>query len=122
VSEPIGRALSGDYFALPGLLKLTPAAALCYLRALILSQLVEDAVRELSLRALVSPIVEGTDLRSMLLELAPEKVMVGGLAGEPITVLGQHHIDTTTRYEFPHTVHTWPLQAGAALSGVYYFL
>ena len=58
----------------------------------------------------------------MLLELAPEKVMVGGLAGEPITVLGQHHIDTTTRYEVPHAVHARPLQGRAALSGVLYLL
>jgi hypothetical protein len=31
-------------------------------------------------------------------------------------------MDASGRHEIPHTVHTWPLQAGAALSGVRYLL
>jgi hypothetical protein len=84
--------------------------------------LVKYAVRELALGAIVSPIVQGADLRSVLFELTPEEAMVGGLAGDAVPVLCQHHIDTTTRYEVPHTVHAWPLKACAALSGVYYLL
>ena len=48
--------------------------------------------------------------------------MIRGLAGESVPILRQHHIDTTTRYEVTHTVHTRPLKARAALSGVYYLL
>jgi hypothetical protein len=54
----------------------------------------------------------------MLFELAAQQLVVGGLAGEPVAVLCQHHIDTTTRHEIPHTVHAGPLKAGAALSGI----
>jgi hypothetical protein len=32
----------------------------------------------------------------VLLELATEKIVIGRFAGEPIAVLCQHHIDTTT--------------------------
>ena len=56
----------------------------------------------------------------MLLELPVQQVI--RLAGEPTAVLCQHYIDATTRYEVPHAVHTWPLQACAALTGVYYLL
>src|SRR5829696_10121066 len=58
----------------------------------------------------------------MLLELPPQEVGVGGFAAETVPVLCEHHIYIATGYKVPHTVHTWPLQAGAALSGVYYFL
>jgi hypothetical protein len=58
----------------------------------------------------------------VLLELAPEKVVIRRLAGEPIAVLRQHDIDTATRYEVPHAVHSRPLKACAALSGIYYLL
>ena len=44
------------------------------------------------------------------------------LAGEAVAVLGQHHGDATGSHEVPHAVHTWPLQACAALTGVSYLL
>jgi hypothetical protein len=49
--------------------------------------MVENAVRELPLRALVSPIVERSDLRAVLLELASEKVMIGRLTGKAVPIL-----------------------------------
>src|SRR5215217_6688785 len=100
--------------------KLATAAPLHDLGPLVLGELVEDAVCELALRALISPVVEGTDLGSVFVELPPQQVVIGGLAGEAVPILCQHHIDTTTGYQVPHTVHTGPLKAGAALSGVRY--
>ena len=67
-------------------------------------------------------IVEGADLRPVLLELPAEEVVVGGLAGEAVAVLCQHHMDTSGGHKIPHAVHAWPLKAGAALSGVCYLL
>jgi len=58
----------------------------------------------------------------VLLELPPQQVMVSRLAGEAVPILGQHHIDTTTRHQVPHTVHARPLQAGSALSRVLHLL
>jgi hypothetical protein len=58
----------------------------------------------------------------MLLELLPEQVVVGGLAGEAVPVLGQHNGYVPRGHEVPHAVHAGPLQAGAALSGVLYLL
>ena len=58
----------------------------------------------------------------MLLELALEQVVIRWLTGEPIAVLREHDIDTASGHEIPHTVHTWSLKAGAALTGVYYLL
>lgn len=63
----------------------------------------------------------GPDLRPVLLELAPEQVMISGLAGDAVSVLSEHNRDPTGSHEVPHTVHTWPLKAGAALSRVRYF-
>ena len=58
----------------------------------------------------------------MLLELLAEQVVVGGLAGEPVPVLCQHHGDAPGGHEVAHAVHAGPLQAGAALSGVLHLL
>ena len=87
-----------------------------------LRELIENAICELALRGLVTTVVQGADLRPVLLELAPEEVMIGGLAGEAVPVLGQHHRDTAGGHEVPHAVHAGPLKACAALSGVYYLL
>ena len=38
--------------------------------------------------------------------------------GDPFTNVCQHHEDAADGHQVPHTVHTRPLQAGAALSGV----
>src|SRR5215210_1704618 len=48
--------------------------------------------------------------------------MVSRLAGEAIPVLREYQRNTTGSHEIPHTVHTGPLQAGAALTGVLYLL
>src|SRR5215216_1675081 len=76
-----------DYLALASLAELAPTAPFYNLRPLVLAELIQDAVREFALRAVVSPVVEGADLRPVLLELLPEEVMVGGLTGEPVAVL-----------------------------------
>ncbi len=65
---------------LPGLLELAPPTTLTYLRSLVLAELVEDAVRKLTIRRVVSAVVHGTDLRPVLLELAAEEVVIGRLA------------------------------------------
>ena len=46
-----------QHLAFTGLLELASPGALAYLRALVLAELVEDAVREFALRAVVSPVV-----------------------------------------------------------------
>src|SRR5215208_1940429 len=107
-----------DDLALTSLLEFPSPAPLSELCPLVLRELVQHAIRQLALRGIVATVIKGADLRSVLLELPPEEVMIGRLAGEPIAVLCQHHIDTTTRYEVPHPVHVDPLKAGAALSGV----
>jgi hypothetical protein len=58
----------------------------------------------------------------VLRELFAQVEEVRGLAGEAVPVLRQHHGDTAGGHEVPHAVHPGPLQAGAALSGVYYLL
>ena len=58
----------------------------------------------------------------MLLELAAQEVVVGGLAGEAVPILREHHGDAAGGHEVPHAVHAGPLQAGAALAGVLYLL
>src|SRR5215204_522088 len=116
--ETVLYAGTGHDLTLPGLLELASPTTLTYLRPLVLAELVQDAVRELALGTIVSPVVEGADLRPVLLKLPPQQVMVGGLAGEPVAVLCQHHGGATSSHEVPHTVHTWPLKAGAALSGI----
>ncbi|HEY6751603.1 MAG TPA: hypothetical protein VI027_09780 [Rubrobacteraceae bacterium] len=68
VAKTVPGRVAADDLPLPGL---PPAASLRRLRPLELGELVEDAVGELALGAIVSPIVHGPDLRSMLLELAP---------------------------------------------------
>src|SRR5215217_864145 len=47
--------------------------------------------------------------------------MTATLGGKRL-ILCQHHGDAASSHEIPHTVHTWPLKACAALSGVYYLL
>ena len=61
-----------------------------YLGLLVLGELVEDAVRELALRAVVTTSIEGADPRPAFLTL-DGGVVVGGLAGEAVPILGQHH-------------------------------
>ena len=108
----------GDDLALAGLAAASAPGPLGYLGPLVLGDLVEDAVGELALRRIVAPVVEGADLRPVLLELAPEEVVIGGLAGEAVPVLCQHHRDAPSGHEVPHAVHAGPLEARAALAGV----
>ena len=89
--EAVLDAMAGHDLTLAGLLELASPGTLGYLRALVLAELVQYAIRKLALRAVVSPIVQGPDLRPVLLELAPEKVMVGGLAGDAVPILCKHH-------------------------------
>src|SRR5215213_5142990 len=118
VPEAVRWTGSGHDLTLPSLLELASPGALAYLRPLVLAELVEDAVCELALWGVVSPIVHGADLRPMLLELATEKIVIGRFAGEPIAVLCQNHIDTASGHEVPDTVHARPLKACATLSRV----
>src|SRR5215203_520776 len=120
--EAVARGMCGEHLAFPRLALPSAAAPLRDLRPLVLAELVEYAVRELALGAIVSPIVEGADLRTVLLELSPEQVMVGGLPGYTVPILRQHHRHTTSRYQVSHAVHPGPLQTRAALSGVLYLL
>src|SRR5215207_6538534 len=94
VAEAVGRFHRRYYLALPSLLELAPPGPLHDLSSLVLGELVEDAVRELPLRAFVSPIVEGPDHGPMLLELTPEQVVVGGLSREVVPKRGGDHRDT----------------------------
>jgi hypothetical protein len=118
VLEAIVRPRGSEHLAFSGLSQLTAPSTLCYLCPLELGKLIEDAISELPFWASVPAVVHGSDLRAVLLELLLEKVVIGWLAGEPIASLCEHHIDAASSYKVPHTVHAWPLQAGAALSRV----
>jgi hypothetical protein len=122
VLEAIVRPRGSEHLAFSGLSQLTAPSTLCYLCPLELGKLIEDAISELPFWASVPAVVHGSDLRAVLLELLLEKVVIGWLAGEAVPVLGEHHIDAASSHEIPYTVHAWPLQAGAALSRVYYLL
>ncbi len=87
-----------------------------------LGELVQDTVHQLALGGVVAPVVEGTHLSFVLLELAPQQVMVGGLAREPVPVLGEHHGEAAGGHEVAHAVHAGPLQARPALAGVGHLL
>ena len=80
VPEPIVRAGPRHEFPLACLLKLAPPRTLGYLGPLVLAELVEDAVGELSLRALVATVIEGAYPGAVLLELPPEQVVISGFA------------------------------------------
>jgi hypothetical protein len=121
LESKIWRGSSKD-LTLSDLPELTPSGSFRCLRTLKLRQLVEDTVGKLALRTVVAPIVEGSDLRTMLLELATEQVMLRWLAGEAVPILCQHHRDAATGHEVSYTVHTRPLKACAALAGVLHFL
>jgi len=92
--ESVGDLLRGNDLALAGLAELASPGPLCCLCPLELGELVEDAVCELSLWALVPTVVKGADLRPMLLELASEEVVIGGLASEAVPILCEHHRHT----------------------------
>src|SRR5215208_4561976 len=122
VPKTVGWLHRRDDLALASFLEFSSPASLSELCPLVLRELVQHAIRQLALGAIVAPIVERADLRPMLLELTAEKVMIGRLAGNAIPILRQHHGNAPSGHEVPHTVHTWPLKAGAALSGIYYLL
>jgi hypothetical protein len=84
--EAVVRAATRQHLAFTGFLELASPGALADLRALVLAELVEDAVGEFTLRAIVSPVVEGADLRPVLLELLAQQVVIGRLAGEAVPV------------------------------------
>src|SRR5215210_56658 len=56
----------------------------------------------------------------MLLEFPLEKIVIGRLAGEAISVLSQHHRDTATCYQIAYPVHARPLQTRPTLAGIRY--
>src|SRR5215213_11761165 len=68
-AKAVGRSVGRYHLALARLLQLAPAAPLHDLRTLVFGELVEDAVREVPLRAAVSPVVWGPELAAVLLEL-----------------------------------------------------
>jgi hypothetical protein len=95
-----------------------PPAPLDDLGPLVLAKLVEDAVRQLPLGALVPTVVQRADFCAVLGELPLEEVVVGRLAGDTVAVLGEHHGDAPGGHKVPHPVHARPLEAGPALAGV----
>src|SRR5215208_5788997 len=117
VPKAIGGLHRRDDLALTSFLEFSSPAPLSELCPLVLGELVKHAIRQLALRGIVATVVKGAKLGSMLLELPPEKVMVGWLTRETVPVLSEHYRDSTCSHQVPYTVHTWPLQAGAALSG-----
>src|SRR5215211_3468594 len=109
-----------DDLALASFLEFSSPASLGELCPLVLRELVQHSIRQLALRGIVATVVESAYRAAMLLKLLAQEVVISRLAGEPITVLCQHHIHPASSYEVPHAVHAWPLKACAALSGVYY--
>src|SRR5829696_3933450 len=117
-AEAVRGRRPADHMSLTGSPQLPPSTSFGYLDPLVLGELVEDAVRELTLRGIVSPIVQGADLGAVFLELPLEKVVIGWFAGKAVPVLDQHHRDAPRCHQDPHAVHAWPLQARPALAGV----
>ena len=75
VAKAVAGRVAADDLALPGLAELPSSAALRRLRPLELGELVEYAVGELALRAVVSPVVQWrVSFVAVLLELPPEQV------------------------------------------------
>jgi len=93
-----------------------------YLRSLELGELVEDAVHQLTLGAVVSPVLKGAHLGPALLELPLEQVRVRRLPAEAVPVLSKHYGDAAGGHKLPHAVHSRPLEVGPALAGVRHLL
>src|SRR5215207_5047783 len=106
VPETIGCWAGAGNQSLQSLSDPPTAAPLCRLRPLELRQLIQDAFRELPFGRVVSPVVEGTETRAMLGELFFEDVNIGGLAGEPITILHQNEIYPMGRNQVSQFVET----------------
>jgi hypothetical protein len=70
VGEAVGCLVSPDNLALAHLPVQSPPGPLGGLRTLELGELIQDAVRELTLRRIVSSVVESTDLGAVLLALS----------------------------------------------------
>jgi hypothetical protein len=73
VAEAVVSLPSRDYLAFAGLSESTSTSPLGRLCPLELGELVEDAVRVLTLRRLVAAVVEGAYPGSVLLKLPPEQ-------------------------------------------------
>src|SRR5918997_5205397 len=120
--EPIVGAASRNDLTLLGLTQLSAPGSLGGFGALVLRELVEDAVRGLPLRRSVAAVVQRAYLRPVVLELAPQEVVVRRLPGEAVPVLGQDNGHPAGGHEVPYAVHPWPFQGGTALAGVRYLL
>jgi hypothetical protein len=120
--EAVTRGMCGKYLALPCLALPSAAAPLRDLQALEAGDLVEYAICELPFWGIIAPVVQGSQGTVVRRKLLSQEIQVRGLSGDPVPVLGQHHRHAASRYQVPHAVHAGPLQAGAALSGVLYFL
>jgi hypothetical protein len=118
VPVPVVCAVVGKYLPVLDLPQLAPPRTFGGLRPLVLGELVEDAVGELALRALVASVVERPDLRTVLLELLAEEVVVGGLAREAVPILRQHHRNAASGHQVSHPVQAGTLEARPALTGV----
>src|SRR5215218_10069598 len=104
--------------ALLHLPQLAAPSSLSRFHSLVLSKLVENAVREFPLWAIVAPIVEGFQLAAMLLELPPKHIGIRWLSAKSVPILGQNHRDVATSHEIAHLIHPRSLKAGPALAGV----
>jgi hypothetical protein len=118
VAEAVAWRVAADDLSLPGLPQLPPAAALRSLRALELGELVEDAVRELTLRGIVAAVVERTQLGAVFIELPSEEVSIRRFPAETVPVLSEHGRSAPGGYQVPHMIHARPLQAGTTIAGV----
>ncbi len=78
------------------------------LDSLELRQLVEDPIREFALRRAIIPVVQWPQLATVLDELLLQQVVLGRLAGDPVSVLGEHDRDIASGYEVSHLVHARP--------------
>jgi hypothetical protein len=77
-----------------------------------LGELVEDTVSQHPLRAVVAVVVEGFQARTVLEEFLAEDVVVGWLAGEPIPILGEDHVDATVRDGVTQGIEPESIQRG----------
>src|SRR5829696_4860742 len=118
VLETVVGTIAGQDLSLFHLLQFSASCPLGGLGPFVLGELVEDAIGKLAFRTIVAPIIQGTDLGAVLVELPPEQVVIGWLPSEAVPVLGKHHRDTACGHQVPYAVHARPLQARTSLARV----
>jgi hypothetical protein len=118
VAEAVGRLHGRDDLSFTGFLELAAAGPLGYVLLLELRHPAPDVAHELAHRGVVARVVEGPELRGVVLEERTQVLVVPRLAADPVEVLSEHDGDSSAGDELPHPVHAGPLKRRTAVAGV----